>query len=220
MPATRYAPRHAETRRAVPRRRRRHRRLGPVRIIVLVLLVLIAARGLLHVTGLDRRLNVDHVPSWVSVQLVEVNGSGRRGEPIDRVTDIAIHYVGNPGTTAQQNRDYYDQPDTPVSSHFVIGLDGEAIQCVPLTEKSSATNERNRDTISIEVCHPDETGQFTQASYDSLVRLTAWLCDELGLDRGDVIRHYDVTGKLCPLYFVEHPEAWEQFLQDVKDYRE
>ena len=218
MPATRYAPRHAETRRAAPRRRRR--RIGPVRAIVLILLVLIAARGLLHVTGLDRRFNVDHVPSWVSVQLVEVNGSGRRGEPIDRVTAIAIHYVGNPGTTAQQNRDYYDQPDTPVSSHFVIGLDGEAIQCVPLTEKSSATNERNRDTISIEVCHPDETGQFTQASYDTLVRLTAWLCDELGLDRGDVIRHYDVTGKLCPLYFVEHPEAWEQFLQDVKDYRE
>ena len=218
MPATRYAPRHAETRRAAPRRRRR--RIGPVRAIVLILLVLIAARGLLHFTGLDRRFNVDHVPSWVSVQLVEVNGSGRRGEPIDRVTAIAIHYVGNPGTTAQQNRDYYDQPDTPVSSHFVIGLDGEVIQCVPLTEKSSATNERNRDTISIEVCHPDETGQFTQASYDSLVRLTAWLCDEFGLDRGDVIRHYDVTGKLCPLYFVAHPEAWEQFLQDVKDYRE
>ena len=218
MPATRYAPRHAETRRAAPRRRRR--RIGPVRVIVLILLVLIAARGLLHVTGLDRQFNVDHVPSWVSVQLVEVNGSGRRGEPIDRVTAIAIHYVGNPGTTAQQNRDYYDQPDTPVSSHFVIGLDGEVIQCVPLTEKSSATNERNRDTISIEVCHPDETGQFTQASYDSLVRLTAWLCDEFGLDRGDVIRHYDVTGKLCPLYFVAHPEAWEQFLQDVKDYRE
>ena len=218
MPATRYAPRHAETRRAAPRRRRR--RIGPVRVIVLILLVLIAARGLLHVTGLDRRFNVDHVPSWVSVQLVEVNGSGRRGEPIDRVTAIAIHYVGNPGTTAQQNRDYYDQPDTPVSSHFVIGLDGEVIQCVPLTEKSSATNERNRDTISIEVCQPDETGQFTQASYDSLVRLTAWLCDELGPDRGDVIRHYDVTGKLCPLYFVAHPEAWEQFLQDVKDYRE
>lgn len=218
MPATRYAPRRAETRRAAPRRRRR--RIGPVRAIVLILLVLIAARGLLHVTGLDRRFNVDHVPSWVSVQLVEVNGSGRRGEPIDRVTAIAIHYVGNPGTTAQQNRDYYDQPDTPVSSHFVIGLDGEVIQCVPLTEKSSATNERNRDTISIEVCHPDETGQFTQASYDALVRLTAWLCDELGLDRGDVIRHYDVTGKLCPLYFVAHPEAWEQFLQDVKDYRE
>lgn len=218
MPATRYAPRHAETRRAAPRRRRR-RRLGPVRIIVLVLLVLIAARGLLHVTGLDRRFNVDHVPSWVSVQLVEVNGSGRRGEPIDRVTDIAIHYVGNPGTTAQQNHDFYDQPTTTVSSHFLIGLDGEIIQCIPLDEKSSASNDRNIDTLSIEVCHPDETGKFNQASYDSLVKLTAWLCDYTGIGRDQVIRHYDITGKLCPLYFVEHKDAWNQFLQDVADYK-
>lgn len=89
------------------------------------------------------------------------------------------------------------------------------IQCIPLDEKSSATNERNRDTISIEVCHPDATGQFTQASYDSLVKLTAWLCDTAGIGRDRVIRHYDVTGKLCPLYFVEHPDAWQAFLADV-----
>ena len=30
-----------------------------------------------------------------------------------------------------------------------------------------------------------------------------------------MIRHYDVTGKLCPVYYVEHPEAWEDFLVDV-----
>ena len=144
--------------------------------------------------------------------------SGRRGEKLSGVTDIAIHYVGNPGTTAQQNHDYYDQPDTTVSSHFLIGLDGEIIQCIPMDEKSSATNDRNLDTLSIEVCHPDATGQFTQASYDALVKLTAWLCDYCGIGRDHVIRHYDVTGKLCPLYFVDHPDAWTQFLADVKDY--
>ena len=32
----------------------------------------------------------------------------------------------------------------------------------------------------------------------------------------DVIRHYDVTGKLCPLYYVEHEDAWAQFKADVK----
>ena len=31
------------------------------------------------------------------------------------------------------------------------------------------------------------------------------------MDVDAVIRHYDVKGKLCPLYYVEHPEAWEQF---------
>ena len=42
-----------------------------------------------------------------------------------------------------------------------------------------------------------------------MVELTAWLCREFRLDpEEDVIRHYDVTGKLCPLYYVEHPEEW------------
>ena len=68
--------------------------------------------------------------------------------------------MGNPGTTAQANRNYFAQPDTQVSAHFLVGLDGEVIQCIPLEEKSSATNERNRDTISIEVCHPDTWTQF------------------------------------------------------------
>ncbi len=31
-----------------------------------------------------------------------------------------------------------------------------------------------------------------------------------GLTGQDVIRHYDVTGKICPKYFVEHEDAWEQ----------
>ena len=30
-----------------------------------------------------------------------------------------------------------------------------------------------------------------------------------------MIRHYDVTGKICPKWFTEHPDAWEQFKQDV-----
>jgi len=50
------------------------------------------------------------------------------------------------------------------------------------------------------------------------VELTAWLCHTFDLDpETDVIRHYDVTEKLCPLYYVEHPEAWETLLCDVSD---
>ena len=46
--------------------------------------------------------------------------------------------------------------------------------------------------------------------------LTAWLCRTVELDPDtDVIRHYDVTEKLCPLYYVEHPEAWDAFRADV-----
>ena len=155
-------------------------------------------------------------PDWVDQQIIKVDGDSRRGVMLEGVRNIVIHYVGNPGTTAQQNRDYYSNPSSEVSSHFVIGLKGEIIQCIPLHEKSSASNHRNKDTISIEVCHPDESGKFTDAAYQSLVKLTAWLCETCDLDSDDIIRHYDITGKQCPLYFVTHEDAWEQFKQKIK----
>ena len=154
-------------------------------------------------------------PDWVDQQIIKVDGDSRRGVMLEGVRNIVIHYVGNPGTTAQQNRDYYASRSSEVSSHFVIGLKGEVIQCIPLHEKSSASNHRNKDTISIEVCHPDESGEFTDAAYQSLVKLAVWLCEICDLDSNDVIRHYDITGKQCPLYFVIHEDAWKKFLQVV-----
>lgn len=154
------------------------------------------------------------IPDWIDQKFLDLGGS-RSGQKLEQVNDIAIHYVGNPGTSAQGNWNYFNDPTTEVNAHFLIGLDGEIIQCVPLDEKSAATNDRNRDTISIEVCHPDETGQFNDASYQSLVKLCAWLCKTFDLDETHLIRHYDVTGKECPLYFVNYPEAWEVFRSDV-----
>ena len=113
-----------------------------------------------------------------------------------------VHYVGNPGSTAEQNRNFYAGDQSNVSSHFVVGLKGEIIQCIPLSEMSAASNWRNNDTISIEVCHPDDTGKFNKKTYKSLVKLVAWLEDQCGLEDGDVIRHYDITGKECPRYLL------------------
>lgn len=161
------------------------------------------------------RLALVEVPEWVDVQIIEVDGVSRRGQELEDMQNIVIHYVGNPGSTAQQNHNWYENPESEVSSHFLVGLEGEIIQCIPLNEFSSASNHRNRDTISIEVCHPDESGKFTDASYASLVRLTAWLLDVTGLEPEDVIRHYDVTGKECPRYFVQNEDSWHAFLDDV-----
>lgn len=158
------------------------------------------------------------IPDWIDVQLIPVDGVSRDGVLLGGFNDIVVHYVGNPGTTAQQNHDFYCNPESAVSSHFIVGLDGEIIQCIPLNEMSAASNWRNRDTISIEVCHPDESGKFSKATYDSLVRLVSWLMKTGGLDTSHVIRHYDVTGKECPLYYVQNEDAWLQFKQDVADY--
>ena len=99
----------------------------------------------------------------------------------------------------------------------MVGIEGEIVQCVPTWEVAYASNSRNIDTVSIECCHPDETGKFTDATYRSVVNLCAWLCMKFDLGADDVIRHYDVTGKECPKYFVYHEDAWENFRQDVKE---
>ena len=163
------------------------------------------------------RLANSPVPDYVDVQLIDVDGSSRRGTALEAVNGIVIHYVGNPGTSAQANRNWFDNPESSVSAHFVVGLAGEVIQCIPLNEKSSASNHRNSDTISIEVCHPDDSGQFYDITYWRLVELTAWLVETCDLDSEDVIRHYDVTGKECPRWFVRNEEAWLQFKDHVKE---
>ena len=148
------------------------------------------------------------------------NKYSRPGIKLEKVTKIAVHYVGNPKSTAKNNRDYFENlKDTHaryVSAHFVIGLEGEIVQCIPLNEWSYCTNQANGYSISIECCHPDSTGKFNKATEDSLVELCAFLCKKFGLAADDVIRHYDVTGKHCPLWYVSHPEDFKVFKERVR----
>jgi hypothetical protein len=179
--------------------------------------------------GNDRQAAVNlgaiQIPQWVKQELIRKNIYSRPAVSLRQVNDIVIHYVANPGSSAEQNRNYFDrladqgEKGTSASAHFIIGLDGEIIQCIPIHEIAYASNNRNSDTIAIECCHPDETGKFTEATYESLVKLTAWLCDETGISRKDIIRHYDITEKNCPKYFVDHEEAWKTFRNDVKAYK-
>ncbi|OUQ21528.1 N-acetylmuramoyl-L-alanine amidase [Lachnoclostridium sp. An14] len=221
-------------RRQRARKRARLRRLKRRRAILISIMALVLVLLVWGIVSVVRfiffREPVDPAavvtPDWIDVQLLDENPYSRPGTPLERINDIVVHYTANPGTTAQQNRNYFNslaqqngESATSVSSHFIIGLDGEIIQCIPLSEISYASNDRNFDTVSIECCHPEADGKFTDATYQSLIRLCAWLENELKLKEGSIIRHYDVTGKLCPLYFVEHESKWNQFKEDVKDYR-
>lgn len=141
----------------------------------------------------------------IKKMFLTVNKFSRPGIKLDKVTKIAVHYVGNPNSTAIANRNYFENQKNGgryVSSHFIIGLSGEIIQCIPLNEWSYCTNQANGYSISIECCHPDVTGKFTTVTEKSLVELCAYLCELFKLDpEKDIIRHYDVTGKQCPLYW-------------------
>lgn len=162
---------------------------------------------------------IEAVEPEIDVELLTVNPYSRPGTPTEKITGIVVHYTANPGATAMDNRNYFeslkDGHDTQVSSNFIVGLEGEIIQCVPTWEVAYASNNRNIDTVSIECCHPDETGKFNDETYKSMVQLCAWLCMKFDLDENAVIRHYDVTGKNCPKYFVENEEAWEKFRKDI-----
>ena len=93
----------------------------------------------------------------IDVQLLTVNSYSRPGTQSEKIQNIVIHYTANPGTSAEQNRNYFeglkDSKKTRASSHFVVGIDGEIVQCVPTWEIAYASNDRNSDTVSIETCH-------------------------------------------------------------------
>ena len=147
------------------------------------------------------------------------NEYSRPQTPLKDINSIVVHYTANPGTSAQNNRSYFEglakKHTTYASSHYIIGLEGEVLQCIPLNEISYASNDRNKDTVAIECCIEDDTGRFSEATYSSLVSLTAALCLEFHLGEEEMIRHYDITGKICPKYYVEHEDEWFQFRRDV-----
>ena len=203
------------------RRPSRRRSAGWGRVLALAALVAVLAVIKWIDPFAPRQVPTPETPDWVTVDLLPVNPYSRPGEALEQVNGVVIHYVGNPGTTAQQNHSFFENlartGETYASSHFLIGLDGEIIQNVPLDEIAYCSNERNADTISIECCHPDDTGAFTPETYASLLRLTRWLMESYGLDADQVIRHYDVTGKECPRYFVQNPDAWTEFLAELEE---
>lgn len=153
-------------------------------------------------------------------RFLTLNPYSRPGIILSRHEKIAIHYVGNPGSSALANRNYFESlknsRKTYASSHYIIGLAGEIIQCVPEDEIAYCTNQANDYSISIECCHPDNTGIFTQATRKSLIALCADLCERYGLDPiNDIIRHYDVTGKACPRAWVEDEQDYNKFKREV-----
>lgn len=66
----------------------------------------------------------------------------------------------------------------------------------------------NCNTISIEICSNTKSGNipnanspdwyFTEASLQNALELGAYLMKKYGIDIDHVVRHYDISGKICP----------------------
>lgn len=159
--------------------------------------------------------------------LLTPNRFSRPETPLKSVKKIAVHYVGNAGSTAIANRNYFESLQFGKmsngefifgSSHYIIGLNGEIIQCVPETEWAYCTNKANAYSVSIECCHPRADGVFTRETRKSLVWLCADLCERYELDPiEDIIRHFDVTGKRCPRAWADDPADFTKFKEEVEN---
>lgn len=107
--------------------------------------------------------------------------------------------------------------DIYASSQYIVGLDGEVIQCIPDDEVAyhAGNYSMNRKSVGIEVCHPDWNGKFNDKTYKSLIELCVILCKKYNIPVSHIIRHYDVTGKDCPHYYVQNKQAWDQLKKDI-----
>ncbi|GHU13001.1 amidase [Spirochaetia bacterium] len=172
----------------------------------------------------------------IKKSFLPVNLYSRPGRKLNSVKGIVIHWVANPKTTADQNRNYFEglknqktDDKRYAGAHFIIGLEGEIIQCIPEDEigyhvgansyKQEAVNRLsvypNNCTIGIELCHLNWDGEFSALTLDAAKNLILDLCQRYSLGRGDIYRHFDITGKDCPRYFVQHENEWVKFLDFV-----
>ena len=174
--------------------------------------------------------------------LITVNSYSRPGKKLVGVSAIVIHWVANTGSTAQQNRNFFESRKGGKlgygSGHYIIGNDGEVLLCIPEDEVSyncgskiytnyatykfgeKATSSRsspNYYTIAVELCHINSEGEFSDECLEACMSLVAQLCKQYKLNAyQDIITHQMVVGwKQCPRWFVEHPDEFEYFRSQV-----
>lgn len=156
---------------------------------------------------------------------------------------IVIHYTGNDGDTAMNNAKYYASNVVKASAHYFVD-NKEIVQSVPDLRVAWAVGGkkypscaqtgggtlynicRNTDSISIELCDAKRDGVYAPApeTVNAALALTRFLMAKYNIPQKNVIRHFDVTGKLCPAYWAgrENAAKWKTEFWDKlaePDYR-
>lgn len=133
---------------------------------------------------------------------------------------IVIHYTSNKNDTALNNINYFKNNTPIASAHYFV--DSENIY-TSVPEKDTAYHCgassyvhpycRNANSIGIEMCTSYSGGVYyiDEKTSDNTVWLTKQLMVKYNISPENVIRHYDVTGKLCPAPWVSGSEKWKEF---------
>ena len=147
-----------------------------------------------------------------------------------RIKYIVIHYFGGLAT-AENLAKYWARTYAGASAHYAVGHSGEIFQIVEDDDvawhcgaKSYKHAEcRNTNSIGIEMAvkkkstatqnATDKDWYFTDETVAATIELTRMLMKKYNIPADHVIRHYDVTGKICPNPYVYNlfEATWQKF---------
>lgn len=124
---------------------------------------------------------------------------------------IVVHYTSNDGDTDENNGKYFKNNVVKSSAHYFVD-DDSITQSVPdnhiayhcgTTGKYKHASCRNSNSIGVEICDDVKNGVIypSAKTIENVLDLVKHLMKKYNVPAANVIRHYDVTGKLCPAYW-------------------
>ena len=151
------------------------------------------------------------------------NYGGLRGK---EVKYIVVHYTAGDGDTARDNGIYFQRNEVGASAHWFVD---ETMAVASVPEQFIAWHCggaayvhpecRNSNSIGVELCsRRDQDGEFyfLPETVDNAVELIRELMEKYDVPPERVIRHYDVTNKICPAPFVGVGiEDWKEFKEEI-----
>lgn len=152
---------------------------------------------------------------------------------VKNIKYIVVHYTANDGDTDEANANYFKNNIVQASAHYFAD-DDSITQSVPddfvawsvggkkyLNTSGGSLHGvcTNANSISVELCDCKKNGKydFTESTLKNAADLITLLMKKYNVPINNVIRHYDVTGKKCPLPFVENEKAWNDFKERLAD---
>ena len=146
----------------------------------------------------------------------------------DKIKYIVVHYTANNGDTAKNNADYYrNTKNLKASAHYFVDKNNiwQSVKEEDTAYHSGATRYkhfecRNSNSIGVEMCSlKDNSGRYY--ILPEIIKNTAKLIKDImkryGIPFENILRHYDVTGKICPAPMVEDESTWYDFKNMLKE---
>ena len=156
------------------------------------------------------------------MEFVSCDPSNYRAGRTQPVRYIVMHYTANNGDTAKNNCDYYHRVGgLQASAHYFCDEHG-AMQSVREGDTAWHCGARaywhpecrNGNSIGIEMCsrkRADGSYYIKPETVANAATLAKDIMQRYGIDTDHVLRHYDVTGKRCPMPWVDDPAQWTAF---------